>query len=317
MRSKLSSTLSLGTATSHGNLTLTPILASEDPLLSIECISLENALAAGTTRITEISAEGHVPELLVRNAGTKPVLILDGEELVGAKQNRTVNLTILVAPQSEIVIPVSCIEAGRWSYSRPAFAAAGRVLNHKIRSRKAEDVTRNLKARRVRFSNQRAIWEDVNEALGALYAASPTRALSDAFETRAEAIEAYVAAFKPLPQQIGVVYRIDGALAGLDLFGSEGAFADAYPKLVRGAALQALAGFEATHDRSLDERAFLDAALRAPGERFPAVGLGEEVRIDTAEIAGAALELDGRLVHLFAFPRQAQTGRKSGPVNGF
>jgi hypothetical protein len=31
--------------------------------------------------------------------------ILDGEELVGAKQNRIVNVTILVAPQSEVVIP--------------------------------------------------------------------------------------------------------------------------------------------------------------------------------------------------------------------
>jgi ARG and Rhodanese-Phosphatase-superfamily-associated Protein domain len=35
------------------------------------------------------------------------VLILDGEELVGAKQNRIVNVTILVVTQSEIVIPVS------------------------------------------------------------------------------------------------------------------------------------------------------------------------------------------------------------------
>ena len=94
--------------------------------------------------------------------------ILDGEELVGAKQNRIVNVTILVPPHAEIVIPVSCIEAGRWGYSRPSFAAAGRVLNPEIRSRKAEAVTRNLKAKKLRFSDQGDVWAGVDKMLYAL-----------------------------------------------------------------------------------------------------------------------------------------------------
>src|SRR5262245_1039114 len=115
------------------------------------------------------TVEGHVPELRVKNSGDRPVLILDGEELIGAKQNRIVNVTILVAPQSEIVIPVSCVEAGRWSYSRRAsFAAAGRVLNPEIRYRKAEAVTKNLKERQVRSADQRAVWDGVSKALFAL-----------------------------------------------------------------------------------------------------------------------------------------------------
>ena len=145
------------------------------------------------------------------------MLILDGEELVGAKQNRIVNLTILVAPRSEIVIPVSCIEAGRWGYSRPGFAAAGRVLNQEIRYCKAVAVTKNLKERRVRFSDQRAVWNGVSKALFALGAASPTSALSDGFDSRANAIDDFVEALRPLPEQIGVVYRIGGVVAGLDL----------------------------------------------------------------------------------------------------
>jgi len=105
--------LSVGAPSTYRNLTLTPILLKEGPLLTIEAKSLEEALADGTFRVTEISAEGHVPELRVKNSDNTPVLILDGEELIGAKQNRIVNVTILVPPQSEIVIPVSCIEAGR------------------------------------------------------------------------------------------------------------------------------------------------------------------------------------------------------------
>jgi hypothetical protein len=301
--------ISLGVPIAYRNLTLTPILLKDGPIPGIEPMSLEEALAVGTIKVTEVSAEGHVPELRVKNSGETPVLVLDGEELVGAKQNRIVNVTILVAPHSEIVIPVSCVEAGRWGYSRPGFAAAGRVLNQEIRYCKALAVTKNLKERRVRFADQRAVWNGVSKTLFALSAASPTSALSDGFDSRANAIDDFLEVLKPQPEQIGVVYHIGGALAGLDLFGSKNAFARAFPKLVRGSALQALAGFQKGDGAPLDDRNFLSAALSAPADRFAAVGLGEELRIDTGEIGGGALELDGCLVHLFAFPRNAGAGR--------
>jgi hypothetical protein len=303
--------LLLGGPRVYRNLMLTPILLKDGPLSSVEPMSLEEALAAHTIQVTEVSAEGHVPELRVKNSGKIPVLILDGEELVGAKQNRIVNVTILVPPRSEIVIPVSCIEAGRWGYSRPGFAAAGRVLNQEIRYGKAEAVTRSLKERHHRSSDQHLIWKGVDKMLSALGTASPTNALSDGFEASANAIADYFTAFTVQPGQIGVIYKIDGVLAGLDLFGSEGSFARAYPKLVRGSALQALAGYRNEGCASLHERDFLNAALSAPAQRFPAVGLGEELRIDTDGIGGGALQLDGNLVHLFAYPRL--TGGGFGP----
>jgi hypothetical protein len=98
--------------------------------------------------------------------------------------------------------------------------------------------------------------------------------------------------------QIGVIYRIGGALAGLDLFGSETAFARAFSKLIRGSALQDLVG-----SVQLDDLPFLRAVLEAPADHFPAVGLGEELRIDIREIGGGALQLKGALFHLFAFRR--------------
>ncbi len=55
-----------------------------------------------------------MPELRFVNHCERPVLLLDGEELVGAKQNRILNLTVLVPAHQTIVIPVSCVEAGRW-----------------------------------------------------------------------------------------------------------------------------------------------------------------------------------------------------------
>jgi hypothetical protein len=223
----------IGIPSAYRNLTLTPILLKGGPLSAIEPMSLEEAIAEGTIQVTEISAEGHVPELRVKNSGGAPVLILDGEELVGAKQNRIVNVTILVSPHSDIVIPVSCTEAGRWAYSRRGFAAAGRVLNQEIRYSKAAAVTKNLKERRARFADQGAVWDGVSKALFALDAASPTSALGDGFDGRANDIKGFLETLKPQPRQIGVIYRIDGMLAGLDLFGSKHAFAQGFAKLVR------------------------------------------------------------------------------------
>jgi hypothetical protein len=141
--------------------------------------------------------------------------------------------------------------------------------------------------------------------LFALGATSPTRALSDGFDERVNAITDYVAAFALQPGQVGVLCRIGGVLAGLDLFGSERTFALAFPKLVRGSALQALAGYEKDDRASLDELHFLHSVLGAPADRFPAVGLGEELRIDTDGIGGGALHLTTDLVHLFAFARRS------------
>lgn len=76
---------------------------------------LEDALHAGTLRVEEMNEAGSVPELHIVNEGTLQVLILEGDELIGAKQNRVVNSSVLIATNSELVLPVSCVERGRWS----------------------------------------------------------------------------------------------------------------------------------------------------------------------------------------------------------
>ncbi len=78
-------------------------------------IGVATALEQNTLVITEVSEGGTIGDLKVTNTGPTPVLVLDGEELAGAKQNRIVNTTILLKERSESIIPVSCTEQGRWS----------------------------------------------------------------------------------------------------------------------------------------------------------------------------------------------------------
>ena len=102
----------------HGPLTVIPLTA--DPAPEPDWLTLGEA--GDAVVIEEVSHGGHVPTLVVTNTADRPVLLLDGEELVGAKQNRVLNTTVLVARGARLDIPVSCVEQGRWSYTSRRFA---------------------------------------------------------------------------------------------------------------------------------------------------------------------------------------------------
>src|SRR5688572_11304286 len=80
----------------HGAITVVPLLrpGASDPgwLTLVE--------AGDAVTIAEVDESGAVPALVVTNRGDRPVLMIDGEELVGAKQNRVLNTSVLVGEQA-------------------------------------------------------------------------------------------------------------------------------------------------------------------------------------------------------------------------
>jgi hypothetical protein len=86
--------VTLGNPQTVQNLALFPLLSAVDT--APDYVTLAEALKGSQVRVTEVSAGGVVPELLLDNASPKRVLLLDGDEFVGAKQNRVLNFTILV-----------------------------------------------------------------------------------------------------------------------------------------------------------------------------------------------------------------------------
>ena len=106
--------LQVGTPTTFASLTMFPLVGDGEGLPP-EYATLDEALQQGLLEVREISQAGSVPELTVVNKGDRAVFLLDGEELVGAKQSRVLNLTILVPAGRTLIIPVSCVESGRWA----------------------------------------------------------------------------------------------------------------------------------------------------------------------------------------------------------
>jgi hypothetical protein len=123
----LLSKLELGEVQAFNNMTLFPLL---NPLNGTPAyLSMGEALGKGLLTVTEVNQGGTVPELKVVNRADLPVLLLAGEEVAGAKQNRVLNTTILLMEHSETIIPVSCTEQGRWDYVSEAFAESGHLMS--------------------------------------------------------------------------------------------------------------------------------------------------------------------------------------------
>ena len=90
-----------------------------------------------------------MPELALHNPLDDNVLLYDGEELVGAKQNRILNVAVLAGAKTRLTIPVSCVEQGRWRDVSASFAAAPHHANPELRRRKAEALAARPLARGV------------------------------------------------------------------------------------------------------------------------------------------------------------------------
>ena len=118
------------------NLTIIPLFAETGPK-SPDYLTMEDAINSRLLIIGEKNSGGSVPELIAQNLADIPVLLLDGEEVIGAKQNRILNASILLAPKSTTVIPVSCVEAHRWSYTTENFGHSDAYLKLRYTQGKA------------------------------------------------------------------------------------------------------------------------------------------------------------------------------------
>ena len=295
------SRIQIGAESTFGNMTIFPLLNGDSG--SADYLTLDEALGRGLVQITEVSVQGSVPELKLKNESNEPVLLLDGEELIGAKQNRVLNLTILAPPKRTIIIPVSCVEAGRWSPRSAKFTTSSNAYFAQGRVKKMAQVSSSLMSRGQARSDQHAVWADISLKASHLKAESATAAMSDIYERYTKRIDAYVGAFAAIDRQVGAVLTINGNIIGFDLFDSPGTFKKLLPKLVRSYALDAIDTDTKKAAASCREpvEELLLAITQAEAKTFPAIGEGIDVRFTGPNLTGAGLIVNGRVVHLGAF----------------
>ena len=302
VKSRLQS-VQFGEVQTYKSIAIVPLIAPADGIFQYR--TLGEALATWDIAITEVSAAGSVPELMVVNRANKPVLLIDGEELAGAKQNRVLNTSILLKEVSETKIPVSCTEQGRWSYASKAFSESGNVMAYKSRSKKTRSVQCSLEASGAYHSDQGEVWDGIAELQAKAGAPSPTSAMSDVYKAREDDLRQCDEIFKPLPNQVGLLAIIDGRPVGVDMVSLTAAYAKLHPKLVRSYTLEGLldpkAKPAAPDAIAASAQTFLAEIAAAEERQFPSLGHGTDHRYKGKALAGTALVHENEVIHAAFF----------------
>jgi hypothetical protein len=298
--SKLLAGVRLGEPVSDAGLTIIPVFGgfADAP----KFITLAEALAADTLTVTEVDAAGSVPNLCARNDGTLGVLILDGEELVGAKQNRVLNTSVFLKPGTEISIPVSCVERGRWSYLSARFSDSGNVSAHRIRQVAHASVTRNLRGFGGYESNQGEVWAEVDALTDRHCVESKTAAMRDVFEQRRERIREREARFAVQPGQAGLFALWGGKVVGFDVVATTQAYARLHDRLLGSYALDALDdNVDVGENDFRTAKEFVVALADVKSTRHHSPGDGSSHRYTGDGLAGSVLTVDRAIVHAVFF----------------
>ncbi len=305
--------LELGAGQSFENMSVFELLRSGNG--GPEYITLREALEKGVFAVTEVSEGGSVPELAVANTGDAAVLLIDGEELRGAKQNRILNTTILVAPKSTVKVPVSCVEHGRWSYQSREFLESGNVMHREMRMLNVQKVSASLRAERRFRSDQGEVWDKVHELACSLDVPTRTGAMSDVYEAKGADLDGYLKGFTLAAGQKGILVFIDGRPAGLDFVSREAAFGTLFPKLIKSYAMEAMLVTERRRrgrgkggaEKALakptaeEARMFLKLAAACEEKKYESVGLGWSFRYAGPGVVGSALAFNDKVVHMAFF----------------
>jgi hypothetical protein len=287
--------------TAHG-LGIIPLLTDIAP--DIPAIDLlEEAFDGETFKVTEVSERGSVPFLRAENGGSKPVLILDGEELVGGKQNRIVNTSIIILPGMLMDIPVSCMEAGRWNRKQEDFTAGEAVFRAKSRAVHKASVTSSLRRERSYRSDQRAVWDEVDYSLAEMNAPSATSDFRASRAKVAHQIDSFTEEIRPIDRQIGAVFVSKHVVLGFELLATPELFSRCLRKIVRSFAFEVLLDDDLPDVPQDVAAGWWEKVQQASYSQYPSPGAGEDLRVEGRNLIGSGLQWNDTLIHFSCFPR--------------
>lgn len=294
--------------TQTANIAIIQLKGSEPRFPDVVPFSI--AHQQGLVVVKELSEAGSVGELTTQNLSQRYILLLEGEILIGAKQNRTLNATVLLAPHSTTIIPVSCIERGRWDYMHRDFRPFDAFLSPEIRAIKTDSVTANYLRSKALRSDQGLVWHKVSSRLEELRVSSPTESFDSAYRTHETNIDASLKKIGKHPECTGVLGIIQSRIVGYDIIPHPATFAHYFEQIVRSYILDSLhlnvQPQESTEALLVMARKFLEQVKESRFIESPSIGVGTEARVSASSIVGTSLIFKDTLIHSTAFSLSRQ-----------
>lgn len=283
----------------HGGLTLYPLVARADfPLAQVA--TLDEALKRKALVVTELEGGAQVNALLLENVSERPIFVMAGEILRGAKQDRTMQNDLLIPPKSgKMKVSVFCTEHGRWVENSKSFESAEQAVPNSVRRSAKVD------------KSQGRVWSSIAQNQDKLRAAAPTAAAKDVYEAphvQAD-LKPFLDRLSALPKRhahvVGVVAAYGDRLVAVDLFGDDDLFARLYPKLLRSYVVDVLNDKPKGAYSAKDAAAVLATARAGTWVRRGTEGAGSALELSQTRTHGSALLKEAMPIHADVFTGEA------------
>jgi hypothetical protein len=241
----------------HANLCLFLIHKPGVAKDSVNYLTLEEALQAKALSLTEKSDGAQVNKIEVENAGENPVFLQAGDTVKGGQQDRTIAVDLILPPKSgKRDLDAYCVEPGRWSAR--ATAGVSMELHRAAFGAAAAPVATKEQKLAVKLEHsQGKVWEEGRKTNAQLAKnAEPTGGTGvppsapDSFvlaaeepavqKKTAEYTEALGLALEGQDDVVGVAFAVNGEPSTVEIYSGPGLFKKLWPKLLKGAALEAL-----------------------------------------------------------------------------
>ncbi len=197
-----------------GRLTIFPISLSRTNRLD-NVLTMTQALDKKLLVIEEMKS-AQVPKARFVNKSGKMIFLMAGEIITGGKQNRTLTTDALLGPDSVTVLPVYCVQRGRWS-GRKGFNKAATVAPQGVRERASQK------------AGQGEVWAEVARANERLKSTDASGDLAVAMVKPENVKRMKKLRNKIVPKLpkncVGIVVAKDKRIIGADLFNSPALFA--------------------------------------------------------------------------------------------
>ena len=230
------SRLSVGQPAVHGNLAFYPVYLPGGGEKLGDVLTMAEAAETGKFKIAELEEGASVNNLAVHNDTDKYVVLLAGEMIRGAKQDRIISYDTVIPPGGKFNVDAFCVEAGRWTEVSTHF------------SYNKEMAPAAVRATAQGKQDQGQVWAEVskvNAERGAVTETDTLTASYDNAEFQAD-VKKYEKALADLAKKkevVGVIVVAEGEVKAGDVFANHDLFAAVWPGLLTSYAMDAaLAG---------------------------------------------------------------------------
>jgi hypothetical protein len=246
-------------------------------------------------KLVVVYETGSVNELQLENVSIDiDVFIQAGDIVKGGKQDRVLGVDMILSPKSgKITISAFCVEHGRWTQrgheDTKSFSGSG----ERIATKDAMLAFQHKKDQAEVWRSVEKAQENLSRSVGAsVQADQSASSFQLTLENKAvrESVDEYVRKLSDIAgdekDAIGYVSTVNGKVIAADVYASHELFLKLWPKLLKAAAVEALAQYD-EHDKivpmSKDKvKTWLNTAVTAKGETS-LKAVNTRTRVETRE----------------------------------